>query len=92
MLKQIGIFCNLDPFRVTLIKLSTILPILCKYEIKDHKKESIWAHISLLESTDIRGKQMWVSALLISFESLWTKKYLKIFKMEQITQFEFPQV
>lgn len=38
MLKQIGIFCNLDPFHVTLIKLSSIFPILYKNEIKDHKK------------------------------------------------------
>ena len=37
MLKQIGIFCNLDPFHVTLIKLSSIFPILYKNEIKDHK-------------------------------------------------------
>lgn len=54
--------------------------------------KSVWAHIFLLESTDIRGNQMWISALLISFKRLWIKKYLKIFKMEQIRQFEFPQV
>ena len=38
--------------------------------------KSVWAHIFLLESTDIRGKQMWISALLISFKRLWIKKYL----------------
>ena len=38
--------------------------------------KSVWAHIFLLKSTDIRGKQMWISALLISFKRLWIKKYL----------------